>query len=161
MTNTSARPGLHAFAFQTGAWRVSHRKLKDRLAGSTEWTEFEGTCSAWELLDGAGNVDDYFMDDPSGAYHATTVRCLAPTEDKWSIWWFDGRSPRLLPPVHGNFQNNVGTFLGDDMLGDRPIVVRFLWTLVSPSHAMWEQAFSPDRGATWETNWTMRFDRAA
>ena len=24
---------LHAFAFQTGSWRVRHRKLKERLAG--------------------------------------------------------------------------------------------------------------------------------
>ena len=62
------RAGLHAFAFQTGNWRVRHRKLRQRLAGSNDWYEFDGTCVAWELLGGAGNVDDHWIGDPSDPY---------------------------------------------------------------------------------------------
>jgi hypothetical protein len=29
-----------------------HRRLKERLAGSDEWQEFEGTSNAWPLLGG-------------------------------------------------------------------------------------------------------------
>src|SRR6202167_1005119 len=35
--------GLHDFDFLVGQWRVHHRLLKDRLADSHEWTEFEGS----------------------------------------------------------------------------------------------------------------------
>ena len=38
--------------------------------------------------------------------------------------------------------------------------VRFLWKHDPPRTARWEQAFSADGGATWETNWIMRFTRA-
>jgi hypothetical protein len=155
----TARAGLHAFAFQTGDWRVRHRKLKRRLVGETEWLEFGGTCRAWEVMAGAGNVEEHFLDDPTGPYHASTMRRLDPASDRWSIWWFDSRDAGLGPPVQGRFEGGVGTFFGDDLLDGRPIVMRFIWSGITADAAQWEQAFSPDRGTTWETNWVMRFER--
>lgn len=57
-------------------------------------------------------------------------------------------------PPHG-----VGTFIGDDTLRDRPVKVRFRWSQITPTSAHWDQAFSPDGGATRETNWLMEFTR--
>lgn len=156
----TARVGLHDFAFQTGDWRVLHRKLKRRLVGETEWLAFDGTCHAWEVMGGAGNFEEHFLDDPTGPYHATTMRRLDPASDRWSIWWFDSREAALGPPVQGRFENGVGTFFGDDTLDGRPIVMRFIWSGITGDAAQWEQAFSPDRGVTWETNWVMQFERA-
>lgn len=150
---------LHAFAFQTGDWRVRHRKLRARLAGCADWAEYDGTCRAWEMLEGAGNVDDHWLDDPGGAYAAATVRRLDPETDLWSIWWLDGRFPGLGPPVHGGFRDGVGTFLGKDEHEGRPIDVRFIWSRITETGAQWEQAFSADNGASWETNWVMEFAR--
>ena len=33
------------------------------------------------------------------------------------------------------------------------------WSIVTKDALRWEQAFSPDAGSTWETNWTMDFTR--
>lgn len=151
--------GLHDFAFQTGSWRVRHRKLRDRLAGSHEWFEFDGMCDAWEVLGGAGNVDDHYLDDPAGAYVAATVRRTDPVTGRWSIWWIDPRAASIDPPVHGMFENGVGTFAGHDTFKGRPIEVRFIWSGMTKDRLRWEQAFSPDGGATWETNWIMNFTR--
>ena len=153
--------GRHAFAFQTGDWRVRHRKLKGRLVGSTEWIEFHGTCRAWEVMDGLGNLDDHLIPDPAGAYRAATFRQVDPGTGEWSIWWFDPRQTSLDPPVRGRFENRVGTFLADDRLRDKPIKVRFTWSGITASSARWEQAFSDDGGRTWEVNWTMQFERVA
>jgi len=149
------------FAFQTGDWLVRHRKLKDRLVGSTDWVEFDGTCRAWEVMGGAANVEDQFLDDPAGPYRASAFRRRDPESGLWSIWWFDGRSGQMDPPVQGRFENGVGRFLTDDQLRGRPIQVRFIWSDIKAGSARWEQAFSADGGESWEVNWTMQFDRVA
>ena len=154
-------PAVHDFDFLHGRWRVRHRRLKQRLAGSDEWDTFEGTCHAWPILDGAGNVDDNVLELPSGPYRAVSIRSFDPATDRWSIWWLDGRNPGVLdPPVLGGFdERGVGTFLGEDTFDGQPIVVRFLWTGISPTTCRWEQAFSTDGGATWEVNWVMENTR--
>jgi hypothetical protein len=151
----------NSFAFQTGEWKVLHRKLKHRLVGSEEWVSFDGSCKAWEILGGAGNVEDNWLNDPNGAYAAAAIRRMDPKTGIWSIWWVDPRSPGIDPPVNGIFQNGVGTFLGEDVLNGKPINVRFVWSNITGNHAQWEQAFSPDGGVTWETNWVMEFERQA
>ena len=155
----SDRARLHAFAFQTGNWRVRHRKLRHRLANSDDWYEFDGTCSAWELLGGAGNVDDHWIGDPVDPYAAATLRRLEP-DGRWSIWWIDSRRSGLDAPMKGAFEDDVGIFFGTDEFNGRPIEVRFIWSLASPDKARWEQAFSVDSGKSWETNWMMDFLRA-
>jgi len=154
--------GLHDFDFLVGEWRVHHRRLKERLAGSHEWIEFEGTCSMRKLMDGWGNVDDNVLDMPGGSYRGVGLRSYDPKTGQWAIWWLDGRNPfgALDPPVKGRFENGVGTFSTDDTLNGKTIRVRYMWSQITPTSAHWEQAFSADAGKTWETNWTMEFRRA-
>jgi hypothetical protein len=155
--------GRGDFDFESGEWRVRHRKLKRRLAGETGWWTFDGTCRAWSVMDGCGSVEDNWLDDPTGPYRASAFRRLDPETGQWAIWWFDGRVAGTVidPPVVGRFKNGVGTFVASDVFEDRPILVRFLWTDITPRSARWEQAFSPDRGETWEVNWVMTFERTA
>ncbi len=135
--------------------------MKGRLVGSTEWEDFAGTSVAWLTLDGLGTVDDNVLEQPEGTYRALSVRAFDPKAGQWSIWWLDARHPTDIgPPVRGGFEDGVGTFLGDDTLNGRPIKMRFLWSKITPTSARWEQAFSPDGGATWETNWAIEFNRA-
>lgn len=147
------------FAFQTGKWRVQHRKLRVRLAGCTDWAEFGGTCEAREIMDGAGNVEDNLLDDPSGLYRAAALRRIDPVTGQWTIYWFDQRHTGIDLPMHGHFVGNAGTFLCDDLLNGTPIRVRFIWSRTNTENPRWEQAFSNDSGENWETNWIMDFER--
>lgn len=149
------------FDFLMGSWMVSHRRLKERLVGCSEWDTFQGTCVAQKTLGGFGNVDDNVLEMPSGTYRAVTIRSFDAKRGTWSIWWLDGRSPGSLDvPVVGRFERGVGTFLAEDSLNGRPIQVRFEWTRPYPDAPRWAQAFSPDAGKTWETNWVMDFARS-
>jgi len=153
-------PAVHDFDFWFGTWSVRHQRLTERLAGSDEWEEFEGTSRVWPILDGAGNIDDNVLELPGGTYRAITLRTYEPWTDRWSIWWLDGRTPgRLDPPVIGGFKDGVGTFIGPDTFDGRPIRVRLTWSNITDTTCRWEQAFSPDDGATWETNWIMAMTR--
>jgi hypothetical protein len=155
----SAQDGRRDFDFFFGRWSVAHRRLRNRLANDSHWEEFAGLCETRPIIGGLGNVDDNLVELPAGTYRAATLRLFDPARRFWSIWWVDSRMMRLDPPVHGRFENGVGTFFGDDLLNDHPIKVRFVWSEITAQSAQWEQAFSPDGGATWETNWRMIFRR--
>lgn len=154
-------PGRGDFDFLAGRWDVRHRRLKRRLAGETEWETFGGTFVNWPVLGGQGNVGDNVFDFPDGVRRGMGVRAFDPASGQWSSWWFDGRDPtRLDPPVRGGFADGVGTFVSDDVYEGRPIKVRVLWSRTANT-PRWEQAFSADGGATWETNWISDFTRTA
>jgi len=160
MGETAMTDHSHDFDFLVGKWRVHHWRLKERLAGSHDWMEFDGTSELWLTMNGYGTVDDNFIDLPGNPYRATGIRGYDPKTQTWAIWWLDGRDAHTIePPVIGNFQNGVGTFEGDDTLRGKPIKVRYTWSKITINSAHWEQAFSPDNGKTWETNWRMDFTR--
>ena len=152
--------GRSDFDFFMGEWIVHHRRLVGRLVGSQQWEAFKGRSRAWALMDGLGNVDDNLIDIPSGQYRALTLRSFDPATGDWAIWWLDGRHPHQLDvPVKGRFEDGVGTFLAVDRMDGQTIIVRFRWRDTLTASPQWEQAFSADGGETWETNWTMRFER--
>lgn len=153
------RDGRHDFDFLLGKWAIAHRRLKRRLAGDREWQEFPGVCEARAIVGGLANVDDNAIALPAGAYRASTLRVFDPATAQWSIWWIDGRSPGLRAPVRGRFADGIGVFLGEDAHEGRAILVRFVWSAITERSARWEQAFSADGGASWETNWVMSFAR--
>ncbi len=148
------------FDFLHGSWHVDHRRLKRRLANCDEWETFEGQSAVWPLMGGFGNVDDNVLELPGGTYRAATLRAYDPATGLWRIWWLDARHPdRIEAPVAGRFENGVGTFTAEELFEGKPIVVRFRWIIESNDRLRWEQAFSPDGGKTWETNWEMAFTR--
>jgi hypothetical protein len=152
--------GARDFDFLLGSWRVRNRYLRERLAGSDDWEEFDATSIVRPLVGGLGNEDE-FRAEHDGGFVAMSLRLFDPGTGRWAIYWADSRRPGLLdPPVLGGFDGDVGTFEGRDTLAGRPIVMRFRWTGVRTPTPRWEQAFSDDGGRTWEPNWEMRFSRA-
>jgi hypothetical protein len=161
MTKTATIEGTaRDFDFWMGSWSCRNRRLRERLAGSDEWDEFESTVVARPILDGLGNEDE-FRTDYGGGFVGMSFRFFDPVRKRWSIYWADTRrSGELDPPVFGGFFGDAGVFEGDDTLDGRPIRVRFIWSGITTPTPRWEQAFSEDGGATWETNWIMDFARA-
>ena len=148
------------FDFWPGEWKVHNRRLRERLAGSDEWEEFEATSVARHILGGCGNEDE-FHTDHDGGFVGMSFRFFDPSTRKWSIYWADSRRPGVLdPPLFGSFSGDTGVFHGDDTFEGRPITVRFIWSGVTTPTPRWEQAFSDDSGETWETNWVMDFTPA-
>src|SRR5215469_6537116 len=108
----TAGDGRHDFDVLHGRWRVSHRRLRRRLEGDTQWDEFAGSS-------GLGTSDDNVIELPSGTYRGATVRVFDPATRLWSVWWMDSRHPRLDSPLYGRFENGVETFLVAEIIGER------------------------------------------
>ena len=157
----SATSGVHDFDFLVGKWRAHHRTLKERLANSHEWIEFEGTLVNQPLMGGYSNVDDTVFEKPGAPFRGVALRSFDSKTQQWSIWWLDSRTPLgpVDPPMRGSFRDGVGTFYTDETFNGKPVRTRFLWTKITPTSAHWEQAYSPDGGKTWETNWVQDIER--
>jgi hypothetical protein len=156
--------GRHAFDFLFGDWRITNRKLVGMTdPGGDEWVEFPATGRAWPILGGLGNADTFSVAAlPNGkSYEGATLRLFDPESGLWRIWWASDAAPgRLDPPVEGRFTDGHGVFIGDDVVGDRPVRVRLEWRSLDAENALWEQAFSWDDGESWLHNWRMDFERA-
>jgi hypothetical protein len=148
------------FDFFIGDWRVSHRRLKKRLANSNDWEEFEGTSRCQSLLGGVVNLNESVVRRPGGTTRGMGIRAFDARMNQWTDWYFSDSNPtQIAVEGTGTFANRVGTFLNDDTYEGRPIKVRGLWSRVTPDSFQWEQAFSADGGKSWETNWVMRHVR--
>ena len=152
------RDGRHDFDFFFGEWRVDNRRLLARHAGSQTWDHFPGRCVVRPILGGLGNTDE--IEFPTRGFSGATLRLFDRRAGEWRLFWTSDRDGVLLPPVSGRFEAGVGVFYGDDVDGERPVRVRYIWSNITEGTARWEQAFSIDRGRTWETNWTMEMTRA-
>ena len=157
----SVRSGIGDFDFIVGRWHVHHRQLLQRLVGSNDWIEFDGTVYSQKLLGGSAVVDDNLISLPGHLYHALNIRAYDAKTQLWSTWWLDGRASTvpLEPAVRGRFEEGVGLFYADDTFKQRPIRVRYVYSNITPKSVHWEQAFSADGGHSWEVNWIMDFER--
>lgn len=159
-TQGTAGPRSAKFDFLFGRWSVTHRKLRRRLAGSSEWHAFPGTLEVAPILGGLGNFDVNRLDDPAGPYEAHSLRLYNPAAGHWSIWWLDARVPAIDAPVVGGFTGAKGSFFSDETFDGRPIKVRTTYAPFGPDAAQWTQAFLAEGGGSWEVNWIMDFRRA-
>jgi hypothetical protein len=157
--------GIRDFDFLLGRWRVDNRRLRKRLQNNDEWETFDATQHNQALPGGIGNFDDFIAGSWRPGFVGMSLRLFNPQTKLWSIYWLDNNtaglctSGLLLPPVVGKFDQGVGIFECDDELDGKPIRLRYTWSDIAPDSARWEQAMSPDGGATWEMNWRMLFQR--
>jgi hypothetical protein len=154
------RDGQGDFDFFMGSWKVHNRRLRNPLTGSTSWYEFDGSVVARPIWDGKGNVDEYDAESPSGRIQGLTVRLYDPASRQWRLYWANRSKGVLEPPMIGAFKDGRGEFFDQELFEGKAIYVRYTWSEITAASCRWEQAFSPDGGKTWETNWIMTFTRS-
>jgi hypothetical protein len=157
--------GRHDFDFYFGAWQISNRKRVDPLTeGDDEWIEFDAVSVAQPIVGGLGNVDTYSAPDFPGrpGFEGFTLRLFDPKTGLWRFWWASSYAPgELDEPVVGRFEDGVGVFECDDILGGIHVRVRYEWRVIDENTLRWEQSFSFNGRRTWDSNWVMESTRIA
>ena len=156
----AGRDGQHDFDFELGTWRIHLKRLVHPLTGSNDWIEFDGTSVTRKLWDGRAQIEQFETDGVSakgnggGHIEGLTLRLYNPESRQWSLYWGTSKSGALsLPATVGEFKDGRGEFYDQEPFNGRMILVRFLWSGITPNSAHFEQAFSDDGGKTWEVNW--------
>jgi hypothetical protein len=147
------RDGQHDFDFSLGAWKTHIKRRLHPLTGSTTWMEYEGTSIVRKIWNGRASLGETEADGPTGHIEALSLRLYNPRAHQWNLSYANGTGGTLSVPTVGEFKNGRGEFFDSGPLNGRSILVRQVWSDISANSCHFEQAFSDDRGRTWEVNW--------
>jgi hypothetical protein len=152
---SSDQDGPHGFDFEIGTWKIHLKRLEGRLVHSNKWVEFDGISVTRKVWDGRANLEEFEVDSPTGHIEGLTLRLYDPQTHQWSLYWGTNKSGTLGAPTIGEFKNGRGEFYDTEPSGPngRSVLVRFVWSNITPDSAHFEQSFSDDGGKTWEVNW--------
>ena len=150
---STARDGQHDFDFEIGTWKTHLSRLLHPLTGSTNWVKLEGTSVVRNIWNGRANLVELEVDGPTGHIEGLSLRLYNPQSHQWSISFANSNSGTLGQPTIGGFTNGRGEFFDQETFNGRTILVRNVWSDITPNSCRFEQAFSDDGGKTWEVNW--------
>lgn len=153
------RDGQDDFDFEIGTWTIHLSRLLKPLSGSKEWVHYEGTSIVRPVWDGLANLGELDVTGPAGRIVGLSLRLYNPESGQWHISWASSRDGLLGPAMIGGFRNGRGEFYNQEMFNGRAILVRFIFSDITPGWFLLEQAFSDDGGKTWEANWKARFTK--
>ncbi len=145
------RDGSHDFDFALGTFHTHIRRLLAPLTGSNRWVEYDGTKTDRPMLGGTGSLETIEADGPDHL-ELMTLRLYSAAARQWSLNFSSSDAGQMTTPAIGKFENGVGTFLHPQSNNGRTILVRQLWSQITPGSYHFEQAFSADFGRSWEPN---------
>ena len=147
------RDGQHDFDFDIGVWKTHVVRLQHPLTGSTDWAEYDGTTVVSKVWNGRANLAELEADGAAGHLEVLSLRLYNPESHQWSLNTASSRSGTISVPTIGEFQNGRGEFFDTEPFNGRSVLVRNVWSDITPDSCRFEQSFSADGGKTWEVNW--------
>lgn len=157
----SLHDGRHDFDFNLGVWRTQIKRLKHPLTGSNDWTELDGTVTVRKVWEGRAQLEEIEADGADGHFEGLTLFLYNPAAHQWSMSFASSSNGELERPGIGEFHNGRGEFIQQDTYNGRSVLVRFIWSDITPDSHRVEQAFSADGGKTWEANFVATLTRKA
>jgi hypothetical protein len=150
--SSAERDGQHDFDFNFGTWKTHIRRLQHPLTGSTTWTEMDGTVVVRKVWDGRAQLEEVEADGPNGHFEDLALFLYNPESRQWSFSFANVKSGTLSQPSVGEFKNGRGEFFDQETFNGRMILVRIIWSDITPDSHRFEQSFSDDGGKSWEPN---------
>ena len=129
------------------------------LSGSDDWVELDGTGTVRKIWDGRAQLEEIEADGLTGHLEGLTLFLYNPGANQWGQYFAHSSVGILNQPVIGEFKNGRGEFFEQETFNDRAILVRMVWSDITPDSHHLEQSFSEDGGRTWEPNFMATITR--
>ncbi|MGD0544770.1 MAG: hypothetical protein ABSB65_10195 [Candidatus Acidiferrales bacterium] len=155
----TGRDGQHDFDFNIGTWHTQIKRLVHPLTGSTTWVEMNGTVVVRKVWDGRAQLEEIEADGSSGHFEGLTLFLYNPQSHQWGQYFSKSNDGTVAQPAIGEFKNGRGEFYDQELFNGRSILVRIVWSDITPDSHHFEQSFSDDGGKTWEPNFTATLTR--
>ena len=156
----AARPdGAHDFDFEFGSWKATVRRLRDPFSEQKQWVEYTGPSIVRPVWHGRANLGEIELSGPAGKIQGSSFRLYDPATHEWRIHWTNANDGLIGSAMVGGFRDGRGEFYNQETIGTHTVLVRFIFSGITPRTFKLEQAFSSDGGKTWEANWLASFER--
>jgi hypothetical protein len=144
-----ARDGAHDFDFDLGVWKTHITRRLHPLTGSDESIQLRGTVTVRKVWDGRAQLEEIEADGPKGHWEGMTLFLYNPQARQWSMNFANSSSGTLATPMVGNFENGRAELFAPDTLDGRSILVRAVWSDITPTTHTYQEFYSADGGRTW------------
>jgi hypothetical protein len=143
------RDGQHDFDFNIGVWKTHIKRILDPLSGSSHSMLLDGTVTVRKVWDGRAQMEEIEADGPNGHWQGLTLFLYNPEAHQWTQTFADNKNGVLESPLIGEFKNGRGELFNQDTFNGRSILVRAVWSAITPDSHHFEESFSDDGGKTW------------
>jgi hypothetical protein len=144
-----ARDGQHDFDFNIGVWKTHIKRVLDPLSGSAKSIELNGTVTVRKVWDGRAQLEEIETDGPNGHWEGLTLFLYNRQAHQWSQSFINSKVGELTPPLIGAFKDGRGELIAADTFNGRSILVRGVWSDITPDSHHFEESYSDDGGKTW------------
>jgi hypothetical protein len=155
----TARDGQHDFDFNVGVWHTHIKRIKDALSGGTQSVELEGTVAVRKVWGGRAELEEIEADGPEGHFEGLTLFLYNPRAQQWSQSFINSSDGDLAAPLIGEFKDGHGELFSQDTLGGRTILVRGVWSDITPDTHSFVESYSADGGKTWAPSFIAHLTR--
>ena len=152
--------GYHDFDFEIGTWNIRVRELARPLSGSQRWLQPRGYVHvAQPIWGGHAILAQLEVEGTPPRFLGSLIHLYDSAAHVWKIYWADSSDGTVDPPLRGGFRGGIGTFAGRQRFAGKPVLVRVVYSRITPASFHSEQAISSDGGKTWRTNLIQDFSR--
>jgi hypothetical protein len=146
---STAQDGSHDFDFNFGVWHTHIRRILDPFAPSSQSMELEGTVTVRKIWNGKAQLEEIEADGPNGHWEGATLFLYNPEAHQWSQTFVDSKAGVLNSPSIGSFNSGRGELVSQDTFQNKTILVKGVWSDITPNSHRFEELYSNDGGRTW------------
>lgn len=152
--------GQHDFDFELGTWTMHRRRLQHPLSGSTTWLS-AGPAEhiVRTIWGGRAFLAELRVDSPTPHFVGSILHLHDPQSHQWYLYWASSEDGKVAAPMVGAFRKGRGEFIDQEPFHGVMILVRVVYSAITPTSFRTEQSFSADGGVTWEVNAVDTFTR--
>jgi hypothetical protein len=153
------RDGAHDFDFNLGTWHTHIRRIVDPFSSSGEAMELDGTVSVRPVWSGRSELEEIEADGPKGHWEGLSLFLYDPQGHQWSQNFVNSRLGTLSTPLVGELRDGRVELYGNDTYKDRAILVRGVWSEITPDSHRYDEDYSDDGGKTWAHSFSAKLTR--
>jgi hypothetical protein len=145
----AARDGRHDFDFNFGVWKTHIRRILNPFANSPESIELNGTVTVRKVWDGRAQLEEIEADGPKGHWEGLTLFLYNPEAHQWSQTFINSATGVFSGGLIGEFKDGRGELFAADTFNGRSVLIRGVWSDITPDAHHFEESYSNDGGKTW------------